>query len=821
MLSPVAGLITILLVSALVESLMVRTTERNELHLEINFCICMVIMASKKDKAIQEKYYKWYESEYSKCIGLDTLVERYPNLKLKDAVAGFEYGYSSIWRHECLANMKYFAGVRKVEYIPSIFSIVRKGAKATYRTIYAFVYSYVDGSNIKHEYIACCPTFKSMDGEYRHRFITITQFEDTYALAPKLMESIEAHVQKQLKSGTISFSLETRAADDIELAKKVEKFIDKQRLAVKAYAAAWLIDFPRYVEGKLENHIADGYVPAMFSKEDNLVYDKLSADIDKFPRIHFIRYQKSTRQSVTVLELGQKLISLTVREVEECSNIQYGPWREAYIASLVGDLVINGVGPMFPIMNDWFFLLKSSTTFYDNAVNHIRAKFSNEASEMIKQLEEVRQKTYVVDPVQKRELYFSYNMEGMSEAIEIPVEFAEAQIIRSPIGMVTLTEHVGRTLGDLLVLMKDKLYTGLHGPMFRDFATFAKYVFEFIYGLWCLNLHYGCIHTDLHLNNGTTFTKRFVYNHKTEKYDVANPCCIYEANDKLYLFPHFGAIAAIIDYSRALLSRKHIKDNFDPAQVPEIVGDQKSRILRAYEQNLPDFYAMHKIELEQALIINYDAVHRLFEAVDAYKISQGWLHLVDQLLNNPEQLKAMGDVKMLKDQAIPMLKRIQAQATVFLTVHMQKVFQNSKVDADQLPRPNLAILEEVFSEFVISGTIHKDSTLIDYHCATNELKYNVREYEKFPPTVKLDYVKQHKVPGEMEAVERFRSYEDYLKEPVDEKVEAVVQEIKDSKGERRGWPEELRSATNDTSQKAKKEQAAAILASANTNYYDS
>lgn len=783
-------------------------------------------MANPKEKAIQEKYYKWYESEYAKCIGLDTLIERHPSLKLKDVVAGFEYGYSSIWRHECLANMKYFAGVRKVEYIPTVFSIIRKGAKATYRSIYAFVYSYLDGSTIKHEYISCCPTFKSMDGEYRHRFITMTQFEATYALDSDLMTQLETHAQKQLKSGDISFALETRAHENIELAKKVEKALDKLRLPLRIYAAAWLVDFSRYVDGKLENHLADGYVPAMFTKEDNIIYDKLAARVAKFPRIHFVRYQKSAGQSVTVLELGQKLISLTVREVEECSNIQYGPWREAYIASLVGDLVINGIGPMFPIMNDWFFLLKSSTSFYDNAVNHVRAKFSNEASEMIKQLEEVRQKTYVVDPVQKRELYFSYNMEGMSEAIEIPVEFAEAQIIRSPIGMVTVTEHVGRTLGDLLVLMKDELYRKIHGPMFQDFNMLAKYIYEFIYGLWCLNLHYGCIHTDLHLNNGTTFMKRPIYNPGTGKYDIAIPRCIYEVNGKLYLFPHFGAIAAIIDYSRALLSRKHIKENFEPSQVSEIVGDQKARILRAYEQNLPDFYATHKIEIEQALIINYDAVHRLFEAVDAYKISQGWLHLIDQLLNNPEQLKAMGDAKMLKEQAIPMLKRIQSQATVFLTVHMQKVFQApSKADAEQMPRPNLAILEDVFSEFVITEeTSLKGITLIDYHCAANEIKYNVREYEKFPPTVKLDYVKQHKVPGEMEAVERFRSYEDYLKEPIDEKVETVVQEVKDSKAERRGWPEELRPETvknTKNTKEAKKEQAAALLASANTNYYDS
>lgn len=773
--------------------------------------------------AEQEKYYRWYESEYSKCIGLNTLPERYPDMKLADAVAGFEYGYSAIWRHECLATMKYYAGVRKVEYIPTAFIIIRKGAKATYRAIYSFVYSYMDGERIVHEYTTAAPTFKSMDGEYRSRFISMTQFNDAYGLEPNLMGKLEDHVRKQIKDGIISFTTETRAAGDISLSKKVEKSINKLQLPIKLYIAAVICDYPRYVQSTLENHLAEGYVQAMFGKEDVRLYESMSEEIRKFPAVRFVRYYRHARQRVPALELGQKLISLTVKEVEECSNIQYSPWREAYISSLVGDLVINGIGPMFPIMNDWFFIMQMSTAFFDNPVNHVRAKLSNEASDIIKQLEEARQKTYVVDPIQKRELYFSYNMEGLSEAIEIPVEFAEAQIVKSRVGLVTLTEHIGRTLGDMITLAHEERFADTHGPLFRDYTFFTKYVFEFIYGIYCLNLHYGCIHTDLHLNNGTTFFKRRVINTVTKKPEVPNPHCIYEVGGSLYLFPHVGSMSAIIDYSRALLSRKHIKTHFDPAQVPEIIGDQKLRILRVYEQNLPDFYAIHSVQLEQALIINYDAVHRLTEAIDAYKISQGWLHIVEKLLSNPKLLDTQGDTDMLKNKAIPMVKQIHSLATGFLTVHMQKILQApTNVDAKQIPHPNLTIIKEVFSEFRMreGNMFPKDATLIDYYRAENEIKYNVREYANFPPTVKLDYIKQHNVPGEMDAVKRFQLYEEYLKDPVEEKIAAVVDEVKASKPERRGWPEELRGDPVDP-RKAKKAQAAVRTTIPAESYYES
>lgn len=783
-------------------------------------------MAAKKpskDQEVQKKYYAWYEAEYAKCVHLDTLAERHP--QVADLAAGFDYGYSSIWRHECLANMKYFSGLRKTEYCVTALSIHRQQTKAAYRTIYAFIYTYLEKDKPVHEYVSCCPTFKSMDGEYRHRFIGTHQFNEAVKINAEAFMLIRGHVDAALKAGDITFMMVTsNTEDEDKLSKAIERSISAAKLDVFTYCAAWLIDYNRYSGGKLENHLADGYVQAMFGKSDA----ELQAQIKdlKIERTAFIRYRKSKDQKILALELGQKLIPLTVTEVEECENVQYTPWREAYIASLVGDLVINGAGPMFPILNDWIFVTNSTTSFYDNPVNHIRAKYSNEAQQLVKDLEQVRQKTYVVDPVQKKELYLSYNMEGLSDTIQIPMEFAEAQLVQSNIGLVTISEHVGRTLGDLRNLFMDNLYAKLHGPIFRDFALFSKYVFEFVYGAYCLNYHYGCIHTDLHLNNGTTFMKRSLYTAATDSYDLENPKIIYEVNGKLYMFPHYGSYSALIDFSRALLSRKYIKEHFDPKKVSDIVLDQKARIIRTYEQNLPDFYTAHQTQLEQALILNYDAVHRLLEAVDVYKIAMGWEHIVTELQANPEQMKTYGDAKMLKEQALPLLKKLQNQALGYLTTQMQKVLSApTKAEAEQIPHPNLTILEECFSADVVvkGGGKALEGTLVDYHRLENELTYNVREYEKFPPTVKLDYVKEHKVPGEMEAVVHFRTYEAYLKTgSIEEKIDEVVDAMRETLVERRGLPEDLvGTEPKKPSKEAVKKQEQALTSSANDYYYES
>ncbi len=781
------------------------------------------ISTNKKEREIKNKYYKWYESEYSKCVHLDTLAERHPQVAA--LAKGFEHGYSSIWRHECLANMKYFAGLRKIEYNVTALSIHRQQTKAAYRTIYGFIYSYFEKGKPVHEYVSSCPTFKSMDGEYRHRFITVHQFNESMKVNVDAFTLIREHVVKSLKDGDVTFMMHTsNTEDDDKLSKAIEKSISSAGLDLLSYCAAWLIDYNRFSNGWLENHLADGYVQAMFGKADA----ELQAQIVKLKvdRLALQRYKKSKDQRLLVLELGQKLIPLTVTEVEECENIQYTPWREAYIASLVGDLVINGAGPMFPILNDWFFVVNSTTSFYDNPVNHIRAKYSEEAMQLVKDLEQVRQKTYVVDPVQKKELYLSYNMEGLSETIQIPMEFAESQLVQSNIALLTITEHIGRTLGDLRTMLADKTYSKMHGPMFADFSAFSKYVFEFVYGVYCLNYHYGCIHTDLHLNNGTTFVKRPLYDLATHTYEIEKAKLIYEVNDKLYLFSHYGAYSAIIDFSRALLSRKYIKEHFDPKKVSDIMLDQKARILRTYEQNLPDFYTTHQTQLEQALILNYDAVHRLVEAVDVHKIALGWEHIITELQANPEQLKAFGDATMLKNQALPLIKKLQNQALGYLTTQMQKVLAApTKADYEQIPHPNLSILEECFAEFVIpkAGVLKQEGTLVDYHRLENELTYNVREYEKFPPTVKLDYVKEHKVPGELEAVVRFRTYEDYLKSgSIEEKIEEVVDSVRETLVERRGMPEELAEAESKKPTKDEvKKQEQALASSANDYYYES
>jgi hypothetical protein len=508
----------------------------------------------------------------------------------------------------------------------------------------------------------------------------------------------------------------------------------------------------------------------MFSKKDKEFYkEAIEPDLDKEWTkfmLRLQRFQKDTNQQYTPLEIGQKIIPLTVNQVENIGNILHSTWAEIRILSLVGDLVINGISPTFPIFGDWFFIKGSAPNMYDNYVMHKKVHNSELAVKVVKNLEKTRSDTYILDPVSNKEVYVSYNMEGLSRAIEIPMDFAEEEIILSENTLCSLTEHVGRTMVDQPNLMKDSMYAFLTGPVFTSEIWFSKCMFEFIYGIYSMNIKLGIIHGDLHPNNATLFSKRQVVDKKGDAL-VPNPIVIYDVHKELYVFPTTGRTSCIIDFSRSIINETSII--FDASHnKPIIIADQVRKILRIYERELPEFYNSYKSELKEALSNKYELVFKMFTAIDARRLCMGMASIVD----NPKLLD--------------ILNKIIKISTQYLTTGMISVFKSS---TEKVNWPMLSIIQNLFGEYTIEKYEKlSESTLIDYFSIDNEMKYNIREYDKFPPNIKLEYVVEHKIPVEQIGL---RNYHKKIKtEKIEEeKVYELQESEKASKSARRGKPE--------------------------------
>lgn len=727
------------------------------------------------------KYYKWYEQQYGQITGLDQLQKdkRLPNW-LHVSLKKFPYPFSSIWRHNVLEILKYTMLTRKTEYICTIFRMSRlikipsKDRTIMFSSNYGYLYSYIapkevkkmstshsTQSQINHEYMCTSPTFRSCDGEYRHRFLQYKQIMRIYKKNMDVFEQIEKYLLQKIKSNEIILSTEFIYPDYIKKNANFEKIvdifinqIDKKRLALIIFASAWIIEIERFITGKSENHLVVGYQQAMFDEEGKQLYHKIHQQIGSVKYAHIVseltQIFRTEKQTASLIECGQKIFPLKVKEVENYGNIINLPWRELYILSQTGDLVVNGICPSLALLGGWFFIQSTQQGLFDNKITHIKLKHSQIAHKITTKLKKAQRKTYQSSSTE----FLSFDMEGLSEAIEIPVDYAEEKLVMSDITMVLLMEHLGRTIADVPKLITFKDYRLESGPLFEKYEVFAKYAFEFIYTLYCLNSKLQIIHGDLHLNNVVLYIKHPLFDINANLL-IDNPHILYVLNQEdimnnIYIFKHYGRYAGIIDFSRGIIGREKLEKDFSSHDASQYIIDQRRRILHIYKKELPEFVEANEARIDILMLKNFDLAFKLFTAIDSYKLSKGLLVLIENNAKGPD-----------KSKMISLVKKINKIALSFI---QDKMFQATEERLFTLEYPNLTILKECFSEFTLANKSDvyskKDIRIVDIFTYTNELKYNIREYDKFPPTAKWDYILKHNIEKDMGS---YFEWKDYLK----------------------------------------------------------
>ena len=747
-----------------------------------------------------EKYYNHIEQEYSEIVGLPTLKSKSKDKWLLEAIDKFAYTYSSVWRHENLANMRYLVAVRKTDYICTIFKISRSQKLQQVTTTYAIMYSHIDpNSKIVHDYVALSPTYRSSDGEYRHRFVPVHQIQQHRKENIDMYDDVEDLVAKQAKKGQITLQTYTYFPENDNLEKKFDADLDLNRLVLIFYAAEWFLEYSRMISNRSENHIVYGYHQAMFGQLDQKIWDKYKEfleDTSKAGNFYhkLIKIIPNLTQNTLTTELGQKLIPLTVRDIELSGDLRLAPWRETFITSRVGDLVINGITPGIPLMDDWYLLKAMHKETFDNKVSHAKINHSDVASDIIKRLEDSRRNTYIIDPVKHNEIYISYRMEGFSSAIEIPMEYAEKELVLSPYLLGLIEEHLGRTVADVPMMMMYDDYIHPMGPIFKEIKMFSKYIFEFLYTLMNLNEVFGVVHGDLHLNNCTIFETLAIFGRTIGKLNVNNPHVIYTVANKEYIFPHHGRYSALIDFSRGFIwCRKVLETEYNENQISAIKTNYKTRIMDVMLNEIPDYTTSHKDDIELALERHFESVYKVFQVLDTYKLMTGWELIIQlQILDKPERLKAYGNQQMLTDQALPLIAGIKDAAYRLFTKWMDKIISQIKLASVEVPSLNRLLLEEFFKQYQLSDFKPDPAnpiTLIDYWSDANTIRYNIREYEHFPPTIMFDYVRKNKIPTDQLRMESYDRHVQYLADHDPEaEVEKIADSTKASRAERRGTP---------------------------------
>lgn len=786
-----------------------------------------------KKRDLEKNYNEWYEKTYFNVIGLNRVIEyakkNQRSSYLNNIINTFRPIYSSIWRQESMADLKYIIHPKKSEYITVSFKVSRLLGKKIYSTIFAFLYIYpeIQGGDIRliFEYICHSSTFRSADGEYRRRLIPYQQFVNVIDENSKIFAELDNHFigeigdEKINLSYNVNFKYRPEKSESKKFKKyllpsleksiliKLENQLQQNRIILKSFYCAWLLDSRKNLRNDFENHVFQDYQMAMYGKEDRDFLQKFASNELEPKRtqelilikkgLTFIYSTPNRRATVTMC--GQKIIPLTIKMTEAPRDIRLATWREIFITSHVGDLVINGISPSFPIIADWFFISGSNSNLFDNSIYHIKEQHSNIALQILRELEQSRSKTYVKSG--QLPLYLSYKMEILSEKIEIPMDFAEHDIIQSGYSICLLSEHLGRTIADLPKNMMNSTRSKIYGPIFKNMNWFSKYIFELIYSLWCLNSFMKIIHGDLHLNNITIFDKIPTIN-RSGVTKCPGSHVLYNVQDEMFIFPHNGTFIAIIDFSRGFiwdldaLEKENINTN-------ALSKDYENRIFSFFNQEIPEYTKKHNIDIWSLIRKNFDTVYKIAEGLDFYKFSTDFLALIEgEILQNPKYVEAYCDINVIRGKILPFLKKIRSYTMERIYENFNKLIENPDLSEADFPHLNLELLQKFFltnkTEFYEpEETTFEDIKIVDYFSDQNQLRYNIREYDKFPPGIKIDNLLKMGIPVDTAREIYQKKYIKYVSKKAPEKqIDNIAKEITDDREKRRG-PSEIKKNEND------------------------
>ena len=644
---------------------------------------------------------------------------------------------------------------------------------------------------ITHEYISHGQTYNSCDGEFRHRFFTYEQLISIYNNYQQIFKEIINFLQKQkeiiIRSNTF-YSSQIENHTNFEYINEAFSYnLDHTHIGTILYMASWLLGYNDVRFDRKANHVDEKYFIAMFGldgeknrqisaktyKSDHKeFYDHLihTYSVDQIRSLsqeltYLLKYPYTKDEKI--VECGQKLIPLKVKEIENYGNIKYSPWRERYINSLVNSLVINGISPCVPIYVDWFLINSTNIGLFENKNSYNKIEQSEVAKKIVKNLENARRDTYIYD---KEEIFLSQKMEGLSSSIEYPMDYAEAEIILSNTTLCTIGEYLGRTFADMPTLLIKPKYKHTDN-FFESTEFFAKYIFEYIYTLLCLNQKLGLIHGDLHLNNITIFYNR------TFDIEIPNPYVLYYMDEYSYIFKTFGFYSCIIDSSRSIIDEDRIKKDY-PDRENEYLVIQRRRLINLLEQLMPEFAERYKLDIEVLLFKKYQLMFKICTALDTYKMTRSMLEFLKD--------------KTIKEN-LELLQKINRISFNFVRNKIIQAIQDSITYPNDIPYPNNEILFECFENYRLDNFLTKSTpeyleslSLIDVFNFTNPIVYESRFHENIPKILQIDYLIKNNLIKSSEYRTLLSKYSNYLKYIEKINIEQIAEEEENKKEERRG-----------------------------------
>lgn len=583
-----------------------------------------------------------------------------------------------------------------------VFSAKRNGVSLS--TNYAYLYTQLVTPEVnscpsfQHQFICIGPNLQSSDGEYRPHFTTYSTISLVKSSYPYIWKALDDYLiprpsTKFYQHYYCPLSTDTPPRDYTE---DVRLQIKNERLSVDLFILAWFSHAFLTHLGLQYRSLDSNFAVNITTADDDLFIAELIAAFT-LPSLKMLYSDSGSLPAISHIararpSCGQKIIYMSHESLVNVMNIEYRQWLEIYVAKKVTDLLLNNVCPGISLTTNWFPVYQVDKWIFNNAD--------------------------AIDVMQHHAGSANRTVGG-----ETTDSVSNAVLI--------ISEYAGRTINEIPSLVKSDDYLTSVGNIFEDYVTFSKYLFDVTYALLCINVKFGFIHGDLHLNN-VTIHQMLAPHAKTK-----DRCStLYVVDGVAYGFASGianPATATLIDFGRAIISRSAAA-SIDIIGDPSIIEDnQHARVLSYYETTFPEFYQLHSDALASAMERDFDSVFRVFTAVDIYTHTTSLL----RLMQNKTELNPDARV-------IALAAKMRGVATTYLTEEMSALLRASASNATPSAMsavatyPNHYIIAKCFGEYVLDTAGFKSiDTVLDIFLFDGELKYTLgKDYDRLPPRFK-------------------------------------------------------------------------------------
>ncbi len=630
-------------------------------------------------------------------------------------------------------KLKYIYRFNKTNNIVSCFKFSM--GKST--SIYGYLYSRCINGSFVHEYVCTGPTFTSQDGEYRGRIIPYWQYARNFEKGHAAYERVEQLVVSKLETGALTYHVDFYIADQCRsnLA-ALERSIMESRFAIRFHIMCWIVDMHEIHTATNSNHMNAAYEAIIYQRADIPVLLEIldSMDIRQYIILknQISWYDSGILDHLKDLGCGQKVFPVTSLEMTKLDNINYPIWREIYITAMASNMVLNLISPTFPLIGTWFYIANTGPGLFDNSSMHTRYKHSGVAGEINHALQRVDALNYdreTKNVLGNKFLRMSKDMHGIMQYASENIRIVDTSICMT-------MEYVGRTLRDVPRLISGRELKHGTEHIFANSHAFAKHMFEYVYGIVCMNTRMGACHGDLHLNNVTMFR---LYNFlRWAKDHPVNPDHLHVvytlANGPTYIFPHFGVFSCIIDFSRAILGSKQLLEHSFGVLFTELyLSDQRGRFISAVRKNLPWLMEKYDAEVMHLATDNFTLAFKILSGMDVYTLMRG----IETLIETESLFR---DKVRVAPTALPLVRALIHASREIITRNFHAAMNGTIADADDVEWPCMEILRgPIFADYLLTAERMADPEVIvcDIFNHNNVVKYDFMDPSLWGPLLEI------------------------------------------------------------------------------------